>query len=244
MSLYEGGIRMQVGALRAPTCIRIPPYSSRTTPIRQYTPKQSSTPTYSRQLLRMNVITFGTCWAIKNLHKVTSSWFNLFNNIFCTDCNTDLHLIHTPTRSFFTKILPSGGDLYVLHRRLLCRWNEYWREIFSQSLCSQNTDGGKRSLKRWGRGRKIVLAGKTNDRRLYPAGARETSPSFHMTDCSNVHSHCFHFLRKIRARRRKMFQQSSKPSTRVSHHHHHHHHHERGRFRALRAVILNSIAFR
>jgi len=27
----------------------------------------------------MNVITFETCWGIKNFHKVTSSWFNLFN---------------------------------------------------------------------------------------------------------------------------------------------------------------------
>ena len=26
----------------------------------------------------MNVITFETCWAIKNFHKVTSSWFNSF----------------------------------------------------------------------------------------------------------------------------------------------------------------------
>ena len=49
----------------APTCIRIPPYSSRTAPIHHYTPKQSSTPTYSRHLLRMNVITLETCWAIK-----------------------------------------------------------------------------------------------------------------------------------------------------------------------------------
>ena len=43
------------------------------------TPKQNNTPTNSRRLLRMNVITFETCWAIKNFHKVTSSWFNLFN---------------------------------------------------------------------------------------------------------------------------------------------------------------------
>ena len=70
---------VQVGARSAPICTRIPPYSSRTAPIHQYTPKHSSTPTYSRQLLRINVITFETCWAIKNFHKVTSSWFNLFN---------------------------------------------------------------------------------------------------------------------------------------------------------------------
>ena len=64
----------------APTCILIPPYSSRTAPIHQYTPEQNNTPTYSRRLLRMNVITFETCWAKKkNFHKVTSSWFNLFN---------------------------------------------------------------------------------------------------------------------------------------------------------------------
>jgi len=43
----------------------IPSYSSRTAPIHQYTPKQNNTPTYSRRLLRMNVITFGTCWTIK-----------------------------------------------------------------------------------------------------------------------------------------------------------------------------------
>jgi hypothetical protein len=58
---------------------RISPYSSRTAPVHQYTPKQSSTPICSRQFLRMNVIAFETCWAIKNFHKVTSSWFNLFN---------------------------------------------------------------------------------------------------------------------------------------------------------------------
>jgi hypothetical protein len=63
----------------APACIRIPPYSSRTAPIHHYTPKQSNTPTYSRQLLRMSVIALETRWAIKNFHKVTSSWFNLFN---------------------------------------------------------------------------------------------------------------------------------------------------------------------
>jgi len=41
--------------------------------------KQNNTPTYSRQLLRMNIIAFETRWTIKNFHKVTSSWFNLFN---------------------------------------------------------------------------------------------------------------------------------------------------------------------
>jgi len=63
----------------APTCTRIPPFSSRTAPIHQYTPKHSNSPKYRGQLLRMNVITLETCWAIKNLHKVTSIWFNLFN---------------------------------------------------------------------------------------------------------------------------------------------------------------------
>jgi len=70
MSLYDRS---------APTCIPIPPYSSRTAPIHQYTPKQSSTPTDSHQLLKMNVIAFETCWTIKNFHEVISSWFNLFN---------------------------------------------------------------------------------------------------------------------------------------------------------------------
>jgi hypothetical protein len=49
----------------APTCTRIPPYTSRTAPIHQYISKQSRTPTYSRQLLRMNVKAFETWWAIK-----------------------------------------------------------------------------------------------------------------------------------------------------------------------------------
>jgi len=55
-----------------------PAFGYHPTPVHQYTPKHSSTPTYSRQLLRMNVITFETCWAIKNFQKLTSSWFNLF----------------------------------------------------------------------------------------------------------------------------------------------------------------------
>jgi hypothetical protein len=75
-------VRCRLEHYRAPTCIRIPPHSSRTAPIHQYIPKQSNTPTYSRQLLRSNVITFETSWAIKNFHKVTSSWFNLFNKLF------------------------------------------------------------------------------------------------------------------------------------------------------------------
>ena len=58
--LEYGGIRMQYCS-SAPTFTRIPPYSSRTAPIHQYTPKQNNTPTYSRRLLRMNVITFETC---------------------------------------------------------------------------------------------------------------------------------------------------------------------------------------
>ena len=48
-------------ARSAPTCIRIPPYPSRTAPIHQYTPRRSSRPTYHRKLLRMNVIAFETC---------------------------------------------------------------------------------------------------------------------------------------------------------------------------------------
>ena len=68
-----------VSVCTAPTCIRIPPYSSRTAPIHRYTPKQSNTPTYSRQLLRMSVLALETGWAIKNFHEVTPSWFNLFN---------------------------------------------------------------------------------------------------------------------------------------------------------------------
>jgi hypothetical protein len=66
----------------APTCIRIPPYSSRTAPIHQYTPKKNNTPTYSRRLLRMNVITFETCWAIKTFikwHQVRSIYSTIYN---------------------------------------------------------------------------------------------------------------------------------------------------------------------
>ena len=75
------GVLVRLEHYSAPTCIRIPPNSSRTAPIHQHTPRQSSTATYNRQLLWMNVIAFEACWAIKNLHKVTSSWFNLFNYV-------------------------------------------------------------------------------------------------------------------------------------------------------------------
>ena len=60
--LEYGGIRVQVGAL-----VHQPALGYHPTPAEphqytnQYTPKQNSTPTYSRQLLRMNVITFETC---------------------------------------------------------------------------------------------------------------------------------------------------------------------------------------
>jgi hypothetical protein len=39
-----------------------------------------------------------------------------------------------------------------------------------------------------GRGAEIVLARETNDGRLYPAEAEKTTSSFHMTDCSTIHS--------------------------------------------------------
>jgi hypothetical protein len=88
----SSGIRVQVGAHGTPTCTRIPPYSSRIAPIHQYTPKQSSTPTYSHQLLRMNVIAFETCWAIKNFRAVTSS------SIYSTS-----KMMHGPINIRFTK---------------------------------------------------------------------------------------------------------------------------------------------
>ena len=107
----------------APTCILIPPYSSRTAPIHQYTPKQNNTPTYSRQLLRMNVITFETCWAIKTFikcHQVgpiySTSEFKIkpkYNNNYdrpwkysillasiknCRKCRVPVQTLHTDSR--------------------------------------------------------------------------------------------------------------------------------------------------
>ena len=74
----------------APTCIRIPPYSSRTAPIHQYTPKQNNTPTDSHQLLRMNVIAFETCWAIKTFIK----WHQV-GSIYSTN-TLDMYAVSRP----------------------------------------------------------------------------------------------------------------------------------------------------
>ena len=130
---------------------------------------------------------------------------------FCTDCNTDFHLIHIPTRSFFTNILPFGGEIqtYIFYTGDCCvvEMNTEGKSFHSPCVARIRM-AEKGHCKDGGRGRKIVLAGKTNDRRLYPAAAKETSPSFHMTDCSDIHSDCFlHFLTKIQARRRKTLQQ-------------------------------------
>jgi hypothetical protein len=98
---------------RGLTCTQIPPYSSRTVPIHQYTPKQSNTHSHSRQLLRMNVITFETCWAIKNFHKVTSSWFNLFNkySIILTYCFTVTEYKYIPYK--WSTTLPDSRKTVV-----------------------------------------------------------------------------------------------------------------------------------
>jgi len=100
----------------APTCIRIPPYSSRTAPIHHYTPKQNNTPTYSHRLLRMNVIKFETCWAIKNFHKATSSWFNLFN--YQDDARSNKH---KTLYIKFHKIRPVGVEFPADRRDKACR---------------------------------------------------------------------------------------------------------------------------
>jgi len=56
--------------------------------------------------MRMNVITFETRWAIKNSHKVTSSWFNLFNlflswywinELLCSDASAVMLNIYNTT---------------------------------------------------------------------------------------------------------------------------------------------------
>jgi hypothetical protein len=97
----------------AETYTRIPPYSSWTAPIHQYTPKQSSTPTYSRQLLRMNVIIFETCWAIKYFPNVTSSCFSSFNEQFCAS-NNEVRETHNSIKEKITEKSP------ITHGCLTC----------------------------------------------------------------------------------------------------------------------------
>jgi hypothetical protein len=46
---------------KASACISIPHHPSRTTPYHQHTSNQSSIPTHSRKLLKMNVLAFETC---------------------------------------------------------------------------------------------------------------------------------------------------------------------------------------
>jgi hypothetical protein len=49
----------------------------------------------------------------------------------------------------------------------------------------------------FGRRGGIVLARKTNHRRLHPAQARTTTSSFHMKDCTSIHSLLsFYILKK------------------------------------------------
>ena len=76
MSLYESFLLLNVfrmllhSSSRADDCMRVHcSVSVCTAPVQQYTPKQSSIPAYSIQLLRMYVITFETCWAIKTFIK-------------------------------------------------------------------------------------------------------------------------------------------------------------------------------
>ena len=148
---------MQVGALHAPTCIRIPSYSSRTAPIHQYTSKQNNTPTYSCRLLRMNVITFETCWAIKNFHKVTSSWFNLFNwitewedNSMCqyssSQCDNNLSQ-HGNTTGLASYIIMWGFCGFLECRQLLphlCNWKH--KTISTSSLTATFLFSGQTTL--------------------------------------------------------------------------------------------------
>ena len=94
-------------------CTRIPPYSSQTAPIHQYTPKQSSTPTYSRQLLRMNVITFETCWAIKNFHQ--------FGSIYSTDSRRPWHFTPFSYALLPTAILPTTSHWTLNFQQCLQR---------------------------------------------------------------------------------------------------------------------------
>ena len=70
------GILMQASA-----CIRIPHHPSRSTPWHQHTSSQSNTTheitqQISHKLLRMDVLTFETCWAVNGeiIKQVTSSW--------------------------------------------------------------------------------------------------------------------------------------------------------------------------
>jgi hypothetical protein len=77
-------------------CIRIPHHPSRTTPWHQHTSNQSNitheiTQQINRKLLKMDVLTFETCWALNNeiIKRVTSSWsifIHLFKSFFFLLC--------------------------------------------------------------------------------------------------------------------------------------------------------------
>ena len=77
---------------------------SRTAKIHQYTPKQSSTPTYSRQLLRMNVTAFETCWAIK---KTFIKWYQV-GSIYSTSkmMHGPINIRYTSWRPFYCPLDP------------------------------------------------------------------------------------------------------------------------------------------
>ena len=131
-----GCIRMQVGAWTAPTCIRIPPYSSRTAPIHQYTPKQNNTPTCSRQLLRMNVITFEKCWAIKTFikwHQVGSIYSTADNltNFMCRLSSGSLNFLEPcgPVLACTVTALPLPLTLpcHQSHACYVLRWSNLYR---------------------------------------------------------------------------------------------------------------------
>jgi len=150
--------------VRAPTCIQIPPYSSWTAPMHQYTPKQSSTPTYNHQLLRMNVIAFDTCWAIKTFikwHQVGSiystskmmhgplnirknmkclSFWNFFSRICERQCHWNGYFVFTPYHYNISR--------YTSKHRLW-RFRTSWNLYMKTSLFFKKTKGTFLEVLKW-----------------------------------------------------------------------------------------------
>ena len=81
----------------ASTCIRTPHHHSHTTTLLQHTSNQSNTTHeitqhISRKLLRMDVLTSETCWALSKeiIKQITSSWSRFTQRIECLKEQTSM----------------------------------------------------------------------------------------------------------------------------------------------------------
>jgi len=90
---------LSTSATSASACIRIPHHHSQTTTYHQHTSNQSNTTheitqQISRKLLRVDVLTSETCWALNNeiIKQVTSSWSFFIQqytqlSVYCLHCS-------------------------------------------------------------------------------------------------------------------------------------------------------------